>query len=74
VNAAPSKVGIYLNDQPQELAGPATLMAVLAGLGLAGRRGVAAAVNGEVVPRGSWETRELADNDRVVVIRATQGG
>ena len=74
MNAAPSKVGIFVNDQPHELVGPATLMAVLASLGLAERRGVAAAVNGEVVSRGSWETRALADRDRVVVIRATQGG
>jgi sulfur carrier protein len=74
VNAAPSKVGIFVNDQPQELAGPATLLAVLAGLGLAECRGVAAAVNGEVVSRGSWETRALEDRDRIVVIRATQGG
>lgn len=74
MNPATEKVGIFLNDRPHELEGPATLMAVLGGLGLAGTRGVAAAVNGEVVPRASWETRALARKDRVIVIRATQGG
>ncbi len=74
MNAAPSKVGIFVNDQPHGLDGPATLMAVLEGMGLAGRRGVAAAVNGEVVPRGAWAARALSEGDRVVVIRATQGG
>ena len=74
MSAAPEKVEIVLNDRPHELAAPATLLAVLGGLGLAGRSGVAAAVNGEVVPRGLWETRALARRDRVVVIRATQGG
>lgn len=37
-------------------------------------RGVAVAVNDEVVPRGEWERAELGDGDRVEVIRATQGG
>jgi sulfur carrier protein len=74
MNQAPPKVAILVNDRPHELAGPATLMAALAELGLSDRRGVAAAVNGEVVPRGSWGARALGDGDRVVVIRATQGG
>jgi sulfur carrier protein len=74
VKATPSTLRIYLNDQPHALAGPSTLKAVLGDLGVAYRRGIAAAVNGEVVPRGSWESRMLAEKDRVIVIRATQGG
>jgi sulfur carrier protein len=74
MNATKATVGIFLNDRPHELASPATLKGLLGGLGIADRRGVAAAVNGEVVPRPSWDSRELAENDRVLVIRATQGG
>lgn len=74
MNATSPGLGIFLNDQPYALDPPATLLSVLGGLGLADRRGVAAAVNGEVVPRASWESRVLAEKDRVVVIRATQGG
>ncbi|RRS00228.1 sulfur carrier protein ThiS [Glycomyces terrestris] len=37
------------------------------------RRGIAAAVNGEVVPRSEWD-RPLADGDAVEVLTATQGG
>jgi sulfur carrier protein len=37
-------------------------------------RGVAAAVDGEVVPRGSWESHALTAEDRVEVLRAVQGG
>jgi sulfur carrier protein len=69
-----STVGIFLNDQPHELDAPATLLGLLGGQGLADRKGVAAAVNGEVVPRAGWETRVLGERDRVLVIRATQGG
>ena len=36
--------------------------------------GIAVAVNGEVVPRGSWPDTQLADGDRVEVVTAVQGG
>ena len=39
-----------------------------------GARGVAVAVDAEVVPRGEWETTELDDGARVEVLRAIQGG
>ena len=32
------------------------------------------AVNGEVVPRSAWPTTALADNDRLEVLGASQGG
>lgn len=37
-------------------------------------RGLAVAVNGEVVPRAGWSTTALRDGDRVEVLGATQGG
>jgi sulfur carrier protein len=74
MSAPAATVGIFLNDQPRALAGPTTLAALLRELGLAERKGVAAAVNGEVVPRPAWPGRALAEKDRVLVIRATQGG
>lgn len=36
--------------------------------------GVAAAVNGEVVPRRAWGGTLLSDGDRVEVVTAVQGG
>ncbi|MFI7447010.1 sulfur carrier protein ThiS [Nonomuraea sp. NPDC049714] len=36
--------------------------------------GVAVAVNGEVVTRGSWETTALREGDLVEVLTAVQGG
>ncbi|MGW3607576.1 sulfur carrier protein ThiS [Micromonospora sp. NPDC005161] len=38
------------------------------------QRGVAVAVNGEVVPRTGWPTTALRDGDRVEVLTAAQGG
>ena len=39
-----------------------------------GARGVAVAVDAEVVPRGEWDTTTLDDGARVEVLRAIQGG
>jgi sulfur carrier protein len=74
MSATRTAPAIILNDRPHLLAGAATLRALLGELGLADRKGVAAAVNGEVVPRAEWGSRLLAERDRVLVIRATQGG
>ncbi|SCL40822.1 sulfur carrier protein ThiS [Micromonospora pallida] len=40
----------------------------------ADHRGVAVAVNGEVVPRTGWPATALRDGDRVEVLSAAQGG
>jgi sulfur carrier protein len=37
-------------------------------------RGIAAAVNGAVVPREKWEEIKLQEGDTVEIIRAVQGG
>jgi sulfur carrier protein len=52
-----------------------TLAAVLDRLGVSEHaRGVAVAVDGEVVPRACWELFALAEDARVEVLTAMQGG
>lgn len=51
-----------------------TTLAELVGTVTAQTRGVAVAVNGEVVPRAGWPATSLADGDRVEVLTAAQGG
>ena len=65
---------IRVNDQARRVAAGATLYDLLRELALAGRRGVAVAVNDTVVPRAEWPARALAEADRVLVIQAAQGG
>ena len=38
------------------------------------KRGVAVAVNGSVVPKSQWETFRIENDDKVEIVRATQGG
>lgn len=37
-------------------------------------RGFAVAVDGEVVPRGAWDSTPLRDGARVEIVAAVQGG
>jgi len=38
------------------------------------RRGLAVAVNGEVVPRSTWAERPVGDGDQVEILTVAQGG
>jgi len=65
---------IRVNDQPREIAADTALSDLVSVLGLGERKGVAIAINDEVVPRAVWPERRLAEGDGVLVIQATQGG
>ncbi len=66
---------MIVNGQISDLRPGETLAAVLAGLGLSlDARGVAVAVDGEVVPRAAWQTFALESDARVEVLTAMQGG
>lgn len=65
---------LTLNGETIEMNGATTVAALLAGRAEGDGRGVAVAVNGEVVRRAEWDSRELHEDDRVEVLRAIGGG
>jgi sulfur carrier protein len=66
---------IWVNGQERELTAGATVAdAVERSGGALDGRGIAVAVDGEVVPRQRWQETELADGQRVEVVQAVQGG
>jgi sulfur carrier protein len=66
---------VLLNGTETEVDDGATVGMAIASLDLpASGRGVAVAVDAEVVPRGQWEHHRLYDGARVEVLRAIQGG
>jgi sulfur carrier protein len=66
---------VLLNGTQTELADGATVQAAVEALDLpAAGRGVAVAVDAEVVPRTQWQTHELNDGARIEILRAIQGG
>ncbi len=66
-------MNVLVNGKPTELEAGATVAAVLESLELPDR-GVAVAVDAEVVPPGEWPEHELNEGARVEVLRAIQGG
>lgn len=67
------EIHLEVNGRPMSLT-EATLLAALRQAGFADRKGLAAAVNGRVVPRGEWAGTAVAEGDQVLVVQATQGG
>jgi sulfur carrier protein len=66
---------VLLNGETAELAEGATVASALQALDLPGAgRGVAVAVDAEVVPRGEWDATRLHEGARVEILRAIQGG
>ena len=64
-----------VNGEDRTMPAGATVADVAATLGVdPDARGVAVALDGEVVPRGSWDTTRLHDGAVVEVVAAIQGG
>lgn len=66
---------IVLNGEPREHGAGVAVAELVQSLGLSAQaRGVAVAIDGEVVPRAAWETRAVPEGGRVEVLTAMQGG
>jgi len=65
---------IRINGQ-DEILSVATLAALLEEKAVdTAQRGIAVALNGEVVPRAAWNETPLHAGDNVEIVRARQGG
>jgi sulfur carrier protein len=64
---------VFVNGEQRSLRDGATVADVVATMGRGGR-GIAVAVNGEVVARSQWPGTQLTENDRVEVLEAIGGG
>jgi sulfur carrier protein len=68
-------MNVVLNGESCELRDGATVNDAVAASGAQpDGRGVAVAVDGEVVPRGQWMATALSEGQRVEVLQAVQGG
>ncbi|MGH2821186.1 MAG: sulfur carrier protein ThiS [Actinomycetota bacterium] len=66
---------IIVNGESTELEPGATVLDVIERVGRdPSVRGVAVALNGQVVPRSSWNETQVSEEDRVEVLSAVQGG
>ena len=66
---------VVLNGDPRDLGEGATVREAVTASGAPREgRGVAVALDGEVVPRRSWDDVPLREGQRIEVVRAVQGG
>jgi sulfur carrier protein len=68
---------VRLNGRPEDLPDRldgGLLADLLEHLGIGDPRGIAVALDGDVVPRSSWSTTRLTEGQTVEVLRAIQGG
>lgn len=68
-------MNITLNGKRRSLQDRASVREAVAASGAEpDARGLAVAVDGEVVPRGQWDAVELHDGQRIEIVQAVQGG
>ena len=65
---------ISINQQPSEIPEHYSVQQLLLSLFPESQKGIAVAINQKVVPRSVWATQFLMPCDRVILIKATQGG
>ena len=66
-------MNVVVNGEDRTVVPACTVADLATDLGV-GPKGVAVAVNGEVVGRSEWTERRLDEGDRVEVLGAMQGG
>jgi sulfur carrier protein len=65
---------VTINGERRDLGERATIETAVRAIGAPDGRGVAVALDGEVVPRGEWASTEVCDGQQVEVLHAVQGG
>ena len=65
---------LTVNDKPIELQTGNSLRDLLQQLSLESKKGIAVAVNAEVIAGEDWGKKQLNESDNIIVIKAAQGG
>lgn len=67
-------MNIICNGNPITLDDSTSLFALLAVTEYVDQKGIAVAVNNCVVKKQDWESHQLQENDKVLIVSATKGG
>ena len=65
---------LTVNGEPIAIEESATLFHLLTPVNMAERRGIAVAINDQVIPQSDWDSLVLKPNVTVLIISASQGG
>jgi len=64
---------LLVNSEPKQFSGK-NLFQLLESLHMTNTNGIALAVNDKVIAKSNWADFQLNNNDKVLIIKATQGG
>ena len=67
-------INVYLNNSSRLVNSQASLTDLLNAVNITSHNGVALAVNNNVIPKTEWSAYKLSAEDKVTLIKATQGG
>ena len=65
---------VFVNNKSCTLEANSSLNIPLEQNGITNQKGIAVAVNNAVVPKTEWQSKILNENDKITIIKATQGG
>ena len=65
---------INLNDKVKEISAGTSVQFLMDECIGERQKGIAVAINDQVVPRSEWISKLLKEKDNVLIIKATQGG
>lgn len=65
---------IFINDEKYSYSEPKSLISILQELDFVTFQGIAVAINNTVIPKAEWDNYIVKDNDKIIIIKATQGG
>jgi sulfur carrier protein len=65
---------IWVNNSPLQVGETASIPDVLEHLNIVSHIGIAVALNDAVVQKAAWSQTVLQHNDKITLIKATQGG
>ena len=65
---------VNVNDRKHSVSDTCNIDMLLENIGLNEKKGIAVAVNNEVILKKDWNNNYLKENDKILVLRATQGG
>lgn len=65
---------IYINDEEKKVSTNITISELFTELNFSFTKGLALAINNQIILQKNWSITRLKENDQVLIISATKGG
>ena len=65
---------IFINNDSREVPEKSSITSVLNHLEIPADNGIAVALNQQVIPRTKWNETPVAEQDKILLVKITQGG